>query len=280
MNPPDLAEFLRRCRSRLAPADVGLTGGARRRSPGLRREEVARLAGMSADYYTRLEQGRASRPSRQMLTAMARALRLTAGERDRLFVLADEEPPREAGGCGHVRPGLLLVLDRLHDTPAEVVTELGDVLAQNTMAAALFGDISARAPRDRNLVRRLFTDPDALALIPAADHEALAREHVAHLRELLAARPGDPRPAALVAELLAASALFARLWDGPGALPRPCDVRRLRHPVVGELVLDREVLLSSGHDQRLIVHSARPGTASYERLRLLRVVGLQDLTAS
>ncbi|MYS24589.1 Helix-turn-helix domain-containing protein [Streptomyces sp. DvalAA-14] len=278
MNRPELADFLRRCRIRLTPADVGLAEGARRRTPGLRREEVAQLAGMSVDYYTRLEQGRGSRPSRQMLSAIARALRLSADERDHLFHLSGEEPPRETGAGGHIRPGLLLVLDRLHDTPAQVVTDFGDVLAQNTMAAALFGDISARPPRARNMIRRMFTDPEALTLFPPGDHERLARNHVAGLRAVLAARPDDPRPAALVAELRSDSALFTRLWEEHRVAVRRSDVKTLLHPVVGELVLDCEVLLSAGHDQRLIIHSARPGTESYERLRLLRVVGLQDLT--
>jgi transcriptional regulator with XRE-family HTH domain len=279
VNRPELADFLRRCRARLAPTDVGLAGGARRRTPGLRREEVAQLAGMSVDYYARLEQARGSHPSRQMLTALARALRLTADERDHLFHLAGEEPPRETGGTGHVRPGLLLVLDRLHDTPAQVVGDLGDVLAQNPMAAALHGDASARPPHQRNIIRRLFTDTEAPARFPAEDHETLARAHVAHLRAVLAARPDDPRAAALVAELRAASPLFARLWAEHRVAVRRSDVKRILHPVVGELELDCEVLLSAGHDQQLIVYTARPGTASYERLQLLRVVGLQDLTA-
>jgi transcriptional regulator with XRE-family HTH domain len=279
VNRPELADFLRRCRMRLSPADVGLAEGARRRTPGLRREEVAQLAGMSVDYYTRLEQGRGSRPSRQMLTAIARALRLSADERDHLFHLSDEEPPRETGGAGHIRPGLLLVLDRLYDTPALVITDFGDVLAQNTMAAALFGDVSARPPRSRNLVRRMFTEPDALALSPVEDYETHARGQVANLRAVLAARPDDPRPAALVAELRAASPLFARLWAEHQVAVRRSDVKRFVHPVVGELELDCEVLLSAGHDQQLIIHSARPGTESYERLRLLQVVGLQNLTA-
>jgi transcriptional regulator with XRE-family HTH domain len=274
----ELADFLRRSRARLVPADVGLTEGARRRTPGLRREEVAQLAGMSVDYYTRLEQSRGPRPSRQILTALARALRLTDDARDHLFHLAGEEPPRAGHGTGHVRPGLLLVLDRLEDTPAQVVSDFGDVLAQNSMAAALFGDMSARPQAQRNIVRRFFTDPGSRALFPSEDHAELARLHVANLRALLAARPDDPRPAALVAELRASSEEFARLWNTHEVAVRRSGVKRVRHPVVGDLELDCEVLLSADHDQRLILHIARPGSESYERLRLLRVVGLQDLT--
>jgi transcriptional regulator with XRE-family HTH domain len=267
VNRSELADFLRRSRARLAPVDVGLAEGARRRTPGLRREEVAQLAGMSVDYYTRLEQSRGPSPSRQMLTALARALRLTADERDHLFHLSDEEPPRKANGGGHVRPGLLLILDRLHDTPAQVVTDFGDILARNAMAAALLGDMSAQPPGRRNVARRFFTDPAAGALFPPEDHETLARHHVANLRAVLAARPDDPRPAG-----------FARLWNDHEVAVRRSDTKRILHPVVGEVELDCEVLLGSEHDQRLIVYTARPGTDSYERLRLLKVVGLQDLS--
>jgi transcriptional regulator with XRE-family HTH domain len=280
VNRPELADFLRRSRARLAPADVGLAEGTRRRTPGLRREEVAQLAGMSVDYYARLEQSRGPRPSRQMLTALARALRLTADERDHLFHLSDEEPPRETSGGGHIRPGLLLILDRLHDTPAQVLNDIGDILARNAMAAALFGDVSARPTAERNVVRRMFTDPATGSLFPAEDRERLARNHVANLRAVLAARPDDPRPAALVAELRGTSELFARLWDEHEVAVRRTDTKRILHPVVGELDLDCEVMLSTEHDQRLIVYTARPGSDTYERLRLLKVVGLHDLTVA
>ncbi|WP_329180835.1 helix-turn-helix transcriptional regulator [Streptomyces sp. NBC_01477] len=278
MDRPELADFLRRSRDRLGPADVGLGGGSRRRTPGLRREEVAQLADMSVDYYTRLEQARGPRPSRQMLGALARALRLTADERDHLFHLSGEEPPRDTGGSDHVRPGLLLILDRLHDTPAQVVSDIGDVLVQNAMASALLGDVSARPPEMRNTVRRAFTEPAAMDIFPPEDRPALARNHVAHLRAVLAARPDDPRAVALVTELRAASEDFARLWTEHEVAVRRSDTKRIRHPVVGEMELDCEVLLSPGRDQRLIVYTARPGTEAYERLQLLRVVGLQDLT--
>ncbi|MEU9985201.1 helix-turn-helix transcriptional regulator [Streptomyces sp. NPDC048045] len=278
MNRTELADFLRRGRARLAPSDVGLAAGARRRTPGLRREEVASLAGMSVDYYTRLEQCRGPRPSRQMLTALARALRLTDDERDHLFHLAGEEPPRREGSSGHVRPGLLLVLDRLHDTPAHVMSDCGEVLAQNAMAKALSGDASARPPQARNLIRRFFLDPAARTLFPPEDVPGHARAHVANLRAVTAARPDDPEPAALVAELRAASGEFAALWEEHEVAVRQSTTKRLRHPVVGLLELDCEILLHHHHNQLLVIHTARPGTESYERLQLLRVVGLQDMT--
>ena len=280
MNRAELADFLRRGRARLDPSDVGLTAGARRRTPGLRREEVAQLTGMSVDYYTRLEQSRGPRPSRQMLTALARALRLTDDERDHLFHLVGEEPPRRESTSGHVRPGLLLVLDRLHDTPAQVVSDCGVVLAQNAMARALSGDACARPPRDRNLLRRFFLEPEVRELFPPEDLAEHARVLVANLRAVAAARPDDPEPTELVAELRASSEEFARLWEDHEVAVRRSSTKRFRHPLVGLLELDCEVLLSHEHHQLLIVHTARPGTESYERLQLLRVVGLQDMAPS
>ncbi|MBO1336945.1 helix-turn-helix transcriptional regulator [Streptomyces sp. VRA16 Mangrove soil] len=275
MNRAELADFLRRARTRLSPSDVGLAEGSRRRTPGLRREEVAQLAGMSTDYYTRLEQRRGSHPSRQMLTALARALRLTDTERDHLFHLAGEEPPRPGTSSGHVRPGLLMILDRLHDLPASVLSDWGESLAQNTMSIALSGDL-----RGVNLIRRWFTQPGTRALFPPENHEAHARSHVASLRAVTAARPDDPGPAALVAELRAASREFEELWQSHEVVVRRPSPKRFLHPVVGTLDLDCEVLLGDGlgHGQCLVVHSARPGTDTYERLELLRVIGLQDLS--
>lgn len=277
MNRAELADFLRRSRARLDPSDVGLTAGARRRTPGLRREEVAQLAGMSVDYYTRLEQSRGPRPSRQMLTALGRALRLSDDERDHLFHLVGEEPPRREATSSHVRPGLLLVLDRLDDTPAMVVTDCGEVLAQNAMSRALSGDVLARAPRERNMIRRFFLDPEAQQLFPPEDRPERAYEQVAGLRAVAAARPADPEPAALVAELYGASEEFARLWDAHGVAVRRAGCKRFCHPAVGLLELDCEVLATADCNQLLVLHTARPGTASYEALQLLRVVGLQDL---
>ncbi|MFI5990753.1 helix-turn-helix transcriptional regulator [Streptomyces sp. NPDC051362] len=274
MNRAELADFLRRGRARLDPADVGLTAGSRRRTPGLRREEVAALAGMSVDYYTRLEQSRGPRPSRQMLGALARALRLSGDERDHLFHLVGEEPPRAAGASTHVRPGLLLILDRLHDAPAMIMTDYGDVLAQNALSAALSGEMEP----GRNVVRRFFTAPRSEALFPAEDRAEHARSHVANLRAVTAARPDDPVPAALVAELLATSAEFAELWETHEVAVRRAATKRFLHPTVGMLELDCEFLLSSEANQLLLVHTARPGTASHERLQLLRVVGLQNMT--
>ncbi|MER7765693.1 helix-turn-helix transcriptional regulator [Kitasatospora sp. NPDC096140] len=275
MDRTALADFLTRARARLTPADLGLPPGARRRTPGLRREEVAQVAGLSVDYYARLEQRRGPQPSPQLLAALARALRLSEDERDHLFRLAGHEPPRRHGPLGHVRPGLLLILDRLHDTPAQVVTDLGDVLAQNPMAGAVFGDTAALAPERRNLLLRWFTEPRSRELFPPEDHEDLARAHVAALRAARSARPGDRRAAELLQQLLATGEEFTAHWERHEVARRRNGRKRVRHPVVGELELECEVLAAGGEDQLLLVHTAAPGSESASRLQLLRVVGAQ-----
>ncbi|WP_042375175.1 MmyB family transcriptional regulator [Streptacidiphilus neutrinimicus] len=277
MDRAALADFLRRSRERLSTADVGLPDGARRRTPGLRREEVAGLAGMSVDYYTRLEQQRGPRPSPQLLAALARALRLSDDERDHLFHLSGQQPPQHHHVADHVRPGLLLILDRLWDTPAQVISDLGDVLVQNAMSRALWGDATSRPPEQRNLIRRWFVEPAARAVMPAEDHERLGRSHVAHLRAIATARPEDRRAERLVAELLVRSPEFAAYWAEHDVAQRRSDVKRIVHPVVGLLELSCEVLVTDGGEQQLLVYTAAPGSATAERLELLRVVGLQDL---
>ncbi|MGW1994305.1 helix-turn-helix domain-containing protein [Embleya sp. NPDC001921] len=280
----ELADFLVCSRGRLSPADVGLPDGARRRTAGLRREEVARLAGMSVDYYARLEQNRGPNPSPQLLAALARALRLDRAGRDHLFHLAGQVPPGHSSGCDeHVSPTLLLMLDRLHDVPAQVLSDLGDVLAQNAMAVALMGPNVGR-----NLVVRWFTEPASRVRCRAVDAEGMSRAYVADLRAAGALRGDDARPAALVARLRSESAEFAALWDAGGAGLPGVDVRSgvagrgeaeetIRHPEVGEVTLRCQVLDALEAAQRLVVYTAAPGSSSADRLALLRVVGVQVL---
>jgi transcriptional regulator with XRE-family HTH domain len=175
MQRDDLADFLRRSRARLTPADVGLIEGPRRRTPGLRREEVAVLAGMSPDYYMRLEQARSPQPSVQMLVALTRALRLTMDERDHLYLLAGHHPPEGARAGDYLRPSMLFLLDRLANVPVQVVSDLGDLLAQNDMALALFGCVCTVAREDRNIVLRWFTEPDVRAHFSAGEHAGPTR---------------------------------------------------------------------------------------------------------
>ena len=182
-----MAGFLRQRREALQPGDVGLPAGARRRTRGLRREEVAALAAMSADYYTRLEQRRGPQPSEQMLTSLARALRLTRGERDYLFQMAGHNPPApvSVSAAAHVAPALLRVLDRLSDTPALILSSLGETLAANRMAAALLGDESGYTGLARSGIYRWFTDPGARLRYPgatAAGKPCAGREPARRLR--------------------------------------------------------------------------------------------------
>src|SRR6202167_5532871 len=175
MDRAALADFLRHRREALRPEDVGLPPGARRRATGVRREEVAALAVMSADYYTRLEQQRGPQPSEQMLASLARALRLTSGERDYLFQMAGHNPPAPIAAATHVAPALLRVLDRLADTPALILSSLGETLVQNRMADALFGDKSAHTGLARSEIYRWFTDPAERQRYPEHDRDPQRR---------------------------------------------------------------------------------------------------------
>ncbi|WP_030167194.1 helix-turn-helix transcriptional regulator [Spirillospora albida] len=278
MDRQEMAGFLRSRRARIGPADVGLPAGTRRRTPGLRREEVARLAGMSVDYYIRLEQARGPRPSRQILAALARALRLTDDERAHLSHLAGEPPGPPPGPPQDVPPGVLHLLDRL-DTPAFVMDAKYDVLAWNDAAAALVTDFSALEPRDRNILRKLFLHPDGHLIDPEGEDGRFARESVADLRAALGRYPADPGIKGLVADLTAGSALFRRLWDDHDVAVRRGNSKTLRHPVLGEIEVHCDVLLVPERDQKVILYTAAPGTPANDALKLLRVVGTQDLGA-
>lgn len=276
---PELAGFLRRCRERLEPEAAGLAARARTRTPGLRREDVAGLAGISVDYYTRLEQARGPHPSTQVLGALARALRLTEDERDHLYHLAGQQPPGRYTVSEHVRPGLLLILDRLYDAPAQVVTDYGQVLARNAVAEALFGG-GVQPGRAGNLVWNYFTNPDARTRVVEEDRERLAEAHVANLRAVHAKRPGDPYVGSLVRDLLARGGEFAELWERHEVAALRSDRKTFLHPVVGRIEFDCEQLLAGSCDQLLILYTARPGTESHEKLALLRVLGQETFAVS
>jgi transcriptional regulator with XRE-family HTH domain len=274
MDRAQLADFLTRRRQGLSPEAVGLQPRSRSRTPGLRREDVASLGGISVDYYTRLEQGRAPRPSEQVLGSLARALRLTDDERDHLFRIAGQRPPAQFAPSEHVRPGLLLILDRLHDAAAQVMTDYGQVLARNAMAEALFG-FPALPGREGNLVWRSFAMPDT-GLIHAEDRRRIKESHVANLRALRSARPEDRHVTGLIRALLAASPEFAALWERHDVAVQHANHKTLVHPVVGPLELDCEVLLSDGGEQQLLLYTSRPGTESHEKMALLRVLGRES----
>jgi transcriptional regulator with XRE-family HTH domain len=277
MDRPELADFLRRSRQRLRPPDVGLAEGPRRRTPGLRREEVALLAGMSADYLMRLEQARSPQPSTQILQALAHALRLDEDERDHLYLLAGHRPPAGRLAGRHVRPGLLYLLDQVAGAPAQILSDLGDVLAQNALAETLFGGICPPGKhdhqRDHNIVWRWFNDARLRSAFPDEGHEYWSRLHVADLRATVTRRGNDPAAAALVARLRAASSEFAGLWDRHEVAVRRRSRLVVQHATVGLLELDTEILLTPAEDQRLVLLTPSPGSPTAERLELLRVVG-------
>lgn len=272
-----LADFLRGRREALQPEDVGLHRGQRRRTTGLRREEVALLANMSADYYARLERERGPQPSEQMLAAIAQGLRLSIDERDHLFRLAGHQPPQPGPGGDHVSPGMMRIFDRLVDTPAEIVTELGETLQQTPLAAAITGDAAERSGDMRSIGFRWFTDPAARALHPEEDHEFLSRMYASGLRGVIAQRGPTSRAAHLAEVLLAENAEFREVWARHEVGIRPREVKHYRHPEVGLLTLTCQVLLDPEPSHALLVYTAEPGSESADRLRLLSVIGTSVL---
>lgn len=275
MEREQLADFLRRRREAIRPAEVGITDGPRRRTSGLRREEVAMLAGMSVDYVVRLEQGRSSQPSTQLLAALARALRLSDDERAHLFHLAGHRPPPADGVARLARAGLVRMLDLLGDTPAVVMSDLGEVLAQNRASLLLMGDHTRFSGDRRYIVHRWFTEPAARAVCPEGEREHYARALVADLRAAAGRRTGDPEVAGLVERLQAASAGFRRLWAEHEVAVRRADRKTVLHPRVGPLLMDCETLVTPDQGQQLLVLT--PANAeTRERLELLRVLGSEE----
>jgi transcriptional regulator with XRE-family HTH domain len=280
MDRAALADLLRSRRERLAPPDVGLPSGSRRRTPGLRRDEVAGLAAISSDYYTRLEQQRGPHPSPAVLAALARALRLTDDERDHLFHLAGQPPPVRQAVSTHVSPGMLHVLDRLTDSPAFVVGDLGETVVQNAMSIAVSGDGLAYRGRDRSFTWRWFTSREARQRFPVEDWQIHSRTHVADLRATYGRRGSDSDVASFVTDLLETSAEFASLWRAHEVAVRRADSKRIIHPEVGLLDLLCETLISGVNGQTLVVLFPRPGTDAREKLDLLRVIGTQQMASS
>ena len=275
MQREQLADFLRRRREAIRPAEVGLAGGPRRRTTGLRREEVAMLAGMSVDYVVRLEQARSSQPSTQLLGALARALRLSDDERDHLFHLAGHQPPPADGLARLARAGLVRLLDLLDGTAALVISDLGEILAQNRTSMLVAGDHTVLTGDRRYLPYRWFTEPDIREMHPAEDRDRHAREMVADLRATAGRRPTDPVVTGLIERLLAASTQFRGLWAEHEVAVRRADRKTLIHPRVGPLVMDCETLMTPDHGQQLLVLT--PADAeTRERLALLRVLGTEE----
>ncbi|MFC8248564.1 helix-turn-helix domain-containing protein [Streptomyces chartreusis] len=266
----DLAAFLRSRRARITPAEAGLSPevGARR-VPGLRREEVARLAGVSVDYYIRLERGRHLNPSTSVLDAIARALHLTELERVHLVRIA--KPTRDRRRPypqQHIRPGLRVLLDSLIDVPALVLGRRLDVLAANHLARALYTDFNALPARSRNMARLVFLDHRFRSLY--VDWEDAARGIVAALRLYAGRHPHDPALAELVGELSVQDADFRTWWADHDVAQRTHGTKHLHHPVVGDLVLCYEAFAPvDDPEQTLGVVVPQPGSPSAERLKLL-----------
>ncbi|MFG1962413.1 helix-turn-helix transcriptional regulator [Nonomuraea sp. NPDC049028] len=282
MDKQELGAFLRSRRERLRPQDIGLSSGPRRRTPGLRREEVAVLAHISTEYYVRLEQGRAPRPSGEVLAGIAEALRLTDAESDHLHVLAGTAASRTGLHRRDVRPSILALLERLPQTAAFVISATFEVLAWNDLAAALMEDFAELAPRDRNLARRAFlgpTRPDA-TLYGISDAVEFRHQVVMGLRSTLARYPSDPAVIELVDELRDASPEFARLWERHDVQAAPTLMKTFRHPVVGEIAVDCDSLALTERDQHLVLYSAPSGSPGVEALALLNVLGAEYVKAN
>ncbi|MFF3562540.1 helix-turn-helix transcriptional regulator [Streptomyces sp. NPDC002574] len=273
MDRAQLADFLHTRREALQPEDVGLPRGPRRRTRGLRREEAAAVCGMSTDYYARLEQRRGPQPSDPMLAAIARGLRLSMDERDHLFRLAGHNTPSRALRGDHVSPGMMRILDRLADTPAQVVTALGETLLQTRLSVALVGDETRFTGPARSVVHRWFTDPAARLGFPEDDHPELGRQFVSDLRAVYSRHGAGSRAGTLVEGLLARSPEFRGLWEAHEIGVRRADPKRMLHPELGLLELHCQVLHDADQAQSLLVYTATPGSESHEKLQLLPVLG-------
>ncbi|MDX6336346.1 MAG: hypothetical protein QOG05_3686 [Streptosporangiaceae bacterium] len=266
----ELRDFLRSRRARITPGDAGLAPQpGTRRVPGLRREEVAQLAGVSMDYYVRLERGRHVNVSETVLDALARALRLNDTERDHLFAVARPgRSRRRPVPPQRVRPGLYRVLDSLAEIPATVIGRRLDVLATNRMARALVTDFDRLPHRERNMARYMFLNEGARELY--IDWEMAARSTVAALHLYAGRYPGDPQLAALIGELSVRDTDFRRWWADHDVFAHTYGYKRLHHPVVGDLTLNYESLTITGDpEQSLGLHTADPGSPSEQALRLL-----------
>lgn len=272
-----LAEFIRARREALQPEDVGLTRGARRRTGGLRREEVAMLSGISVDYYSRIEQVRGPVPSEQILASLARAMHLTLEERDHLFRLAGHATPRRANRGDHINAGLMRVFDRLEDTPAQIVNSFGETLKQTRLAVALLGDETSFTGLDRVRAYRWFTDPDSRRTTPPEDHERHGRTLVAQLAVAASAAGPRSRAAEVIAALRASSEEFERVWNEHPIVGPYCEPKSILHDELGAIQLYGETLLDPEQSQALMIFTAAPGSESHDKLALLSVIGTQRL---
>lgn len=271
MSDNELGNYLRTLRGLVSPEQVGLSCTGRRRVPGLRRAEVSKLVGLSTEYYIRLEQGRAERPSETVLRAISKALQLGPAQEAHLFDLARH--PRAITPCkpDRLRHGLDYMVNGIADYPALLMNRGMDVLSWNPLAAALFTDFGALPADQRNMARHIFLDPAARAL--HADWEIAAMDSVGILRLATKRPPLEETLMSLVAELSARSADFARLWDTHYVHEKTHGVRVFRHPVVGELTIQYETFLVAGQEHHMLVaYTAEPQSVTFDRLQQLKML--------
>jgi transcriptional regulator with XRE-family HTH domain len=259
----EIGACLRTWRDRLDPAEAGLGGSSRRRAPGLRREEVARLAGLSVDYLARLEQGRASAPSPSVLAALANALRLSDDERAHLFRVAGQAPPGAGEIDRRLTPSIQRVLDRLADVPVLVTDAAWNVVAMNPLAVALLGD------RRENILRRHFSGEKSPIVRSREEIAAMEEGWVGDLHRAAGRYPGDGPLHALIDELRALSPRFEALWQQRPVAQHVADRKTIEHPDAGRITVDCDVLTVAGSDLRLVVYTAPPGSDDARALALL-----------
>jgi transcriptional regulator with XRE-family HTH domain len=274
MATSELGSFLRARRAVLSPADFGRPDSSRRRVPGLRRSEVAELAQISVEYYTELEQGRGRSPSGQVVAALARALRLDRDERDYLFALAGIAAPPAYGPVAHVDAALLSLLDLLSGVPAQLFTDLYELVAQTDLAEALLGEPLSGNGGDDSHVCRWFLDPATTRTrYPPDTRAGMSRSYVADLRATSGRHPGDRRVDDFIGRLRHRSTEFASLWEEAAVRVRRSGPHQVRHPEIGLIDLECTGMLSADGRHRLVWYSPRPGTGAARQLELLAVVG-------
>lgn len=274
----ELAGCLRSWRDRLDPAEVGLPAGRVRRAPGLRREELAALAGLSVDYLARLEQGRASNPSPSVLAALARALRITDAEREHLYRLAGQALPGRGHIDRHITPAMQRLLDRFRDVPVVVQAPSGELVAMNPLAEALIGEWPAEVT-DRNVIRRVFLSSESRFVLTPEEFAALEETFAAELHQAASRFPTDPYLRSVVDELHAKSARFRELWETRPVAARHALRKTFNHPEIGWLTLDCDQVTVHGSDLRIVIYTATPGSPDADALALLAAIGLQQFSA-
>ncbi len=274
MATTEFGHTVRRWRDRVSPSAAGLPAGGHRRAPGLRREELALLAGISVDYVTRLEQGRAANPSEQVVEAIGRALRVSAAEREHLFHVAGLVPPGQGTVPAYITPSVQRLLDRFTGTPVAVSDAAWTLLLANPLYTALMGEYHGN---DRNAVWRTFLGAGSrVRHTPEALRELQAAQ-VSSLRATAARYPADQRLRRLIAELRTNSPRFAELWDSGLLAHHKAATKTVDHPRTGAITLDCDLLSVAGSDLRIMIYTAEPGTEDAERLALLSVLGTQSL---